>query len=128
MRHIRILALATTTAAVLVAACATNPTPSASRGSLRTAVAPAAASRADAMGRAELWSAHCARCHTLRARTEYSPAQWAVIVNHMRVVADLPGQDYRALLEYLADRTPDVPRVPTKVAAGRNATTSQRSP
>lgn len=55
-------------------------------------------------GNAELWDMHCARCHNLRPRAEYSPAQWAVVVNHMRMVADLPGEDYRALLEYLADR------------------------
>lgn len=61
---------------------------------------------ATTLGRAELWGMHCARCHNLRPRAEYSPAQWAVVVNHMRMVADLPGKDYRALLEYLADRQP----------------------
>lgn len=57
-------------------------------------------------GSAELWDMNCARCHNLRPRAEYSPAQWAVVVNHMRMVADLPGEDYRRLLEYLADRRP----------------------
>ena len=60
--------------------------------------------KATTLGRAELWEMHCARCHNLRPRAEYSPAQWAIVVNHMRMVADLPGEDYRALLEYLADR------------------------
>lgn len=62
--------------------------------------------KATAFGRAELWGMYCARCHNLRPRAEYSPGQWAVVVNHMRAVADMPGQDYRSLLEYLADRQP----------------------
>ncbi len=72
---------------------------------------------ATTLGRAELWGMHCARCHNLRPRAEYSPAQWAVVVNHMRMVADLPGKDYRALLEYLADRQP-APARPTGGSGG----------
>lgn len=62
------------------------------------------AAEVPSFGGAELWDMNCTRCHNLRPRAEYSPAQWAVVVNHMRVVADLPGADYRALLQYLADR------------------------
>lgn len=58
------------------------------------------------LGRAELWNAHCTRCHSLRPATEFNQTQWSVIVNHMRTVADLPGEDYRRLLEYLAGTAP----------------------
>lgn len=67
---------------------------------------PAESVKTTAFGRAELWGMYCARCHNLRPRVEYGPAQWSVVVNHMRAVGDIPGKDYRALLEYLADRRP----------------------
>lgn len=76
-------------------------------GGLANAISNATAikgAEVTSFGSAELWDMNCARCHNLRSRAEYSPAQWAVVVNHMRIVADLPGEDYRALLEYLADR------------------------
>lgn len=89
-------------AAALVACGARHP----QRDSLGANAESPEPMKAAALGRAELWGLYCARCHNLRPRAEYSPAQWAVVVNHMRVVADLPGEDYRALLEYLADRQP----------------------
>lgn len=76
-------------------------------GTLANATSSATAIRTaevTSFGGAELWDMNCTRCHNLRPRAEYSPAQWAVVVNHMRMVADLPGEDYRRLLEYLADR------------------------
>lgn len=112
--------LGTMVTALAVSACATSQL---SRGP--GTVSLATRSQGRPMGRAELWAAHCARCHNLRQRTEFSPAQWAVVVNHMRVVADLPGKDYRALLEYLADRTPDVLGEP-KIAATSGATPRPR--
>lgn len=89
-------------AAALVACGAPRP----QGGALAASAESREPVKAAALGRAELWGLHCARCHNLRPRAEYSPAQWAVVVNHMRVVADMPGEDYRALLEYLADRQP----------------------
>ena len=88
--------------ATIVACAARRP-----QGGTSTADAePPRPVKVAALGRAELWEMHCTRCHNLRPRAEYSPAQWAIAVNHMRAVADLPGEDYRALLEYLADRQP----------------------
>jgi cytochrome c5 len=49
----------------------------------------------------ELWSNNCQRCHNLQPPTMYSPAQWDIIVHHMRVRANLTGADQRAIAEFL---------------------------
>jgi nitrate/TMAO reductase-like tetraheme cytochrome c subunit len=49
----------------------------------------------------ELWSMNCRRCHNLQPSTMYSDAQWDVILHHMRVRANLTGEDHRAILEFL---------------------------
>lgn len=117
MRFSRILVPATLcTVVAVVSACGARQAPHAAFN----AAAPRATSPKAELGRAELWAAHCTRCHNLRPSTEYSPAQWAVVVNHMRTVADLPGQDYRSLLEYLADRAPARPVPPKPLVASTN--------
>lgn len=49
----------------------------------------------------ELWSMNCQRCHNLRSAVTYSNAQWEVIVHHMRVRANLTGEEQRAIVEFL---------------------------
>jgi hypothetical protein len=49
----------------------------------------------------ELWSNNCQRCHNLQSPAMYSPAQWDIIVHHMRVRANLTGADQRAIAEFL---------------------------
>src|SRR5437016_5314213 len=49
----------------------------------------------------ELWSNNCMRCHNLRPPTTYSNAQWDVIVHHMRLRANITGQEQRAIVEFL---------------------------
>jgi mono/diheme cytochrome c family protein len=50
---------------------------------------------------AKLWPVYCAQCHNARPGSEFSPAQWDVIMMHMRTQANLPAHDARALTEYL---------------------------
>ena len=50
---------------------------------------------------AELWSNNCMRCHNIRPPTMYSDAQWDVIVHHMRLRANITGQEQRAIVEFL---------------------------
>ncbi len=50
---------------------------------------------------AKLWPVYCAQCHNARPGSEFSPAQWNVIMMHMRTQANLPASDARALTEYL---------------------------
>lgn len=49
----------------------------------------------------ELWSNNCMRCHNVRPPTMYSGAQWDVIVHHMRLRANITGQEQRAIVEFL---------------------------
>jgi hypothetical protein len=49
----------------------------------------------------ELWSNNCLRCHNIRPPTMYSDAQWDVIVHHMRLRANITGQEQRAIVEFL---------------------------
>jgi mono/diheme cytochrome c family protein len=50
---------------------------------------------------ARLWPVYCAQCHNARPGSEFSPAQWDVIMMHMRTQANLPANDARAMTEYL---------------------------
>lgn len=53
---------------------------------------------------ARQWSAYCGSCHNARPPSERSPAEWDTIMMHMRVRANLPERDARALLEFLRSR------------------------
>jgi mono/diheme cytochrome c family protein len=48
-----------------------------------------------------LWGKTCGQCHNLRPPSEYSDAQWAVAVHHMRVRVPLTGQEQRDILAFL---------------------------
>jgi len=49
----------------------------------------------------ELWSNNCMRCHNIRPPTMYNDVQWDVIVHHMRLRANITGQEQRAIVEFL---------------------------
>jgi cytochrome c5 len=49
----------------------------------------------------ELWSNNCLRCHNIRPPIMYNNAQWDVIVHHMRLRANITGQEQRAIVEFL---------------------------
>lgn len=59
------------------------------------------ASATPAKGGAELWSETCMRCHSLRPPTQHSNAEWAIIVHHMRVRADLTGEESDKILTFI---------------------------
>jgi mono/diheme cytochrome c family protein len=50
---------------------------------------------------AELWPVYCNTCHNARPSSEFSPAEWNMILMHMRTQANLPARDARAILEFL---------------------------
>jgi hypothetical protein len=50
---------------------------------------------------AQLGAAKCRRCHNLRPPTSLSDDQWEVVVNHMRLRANLTATDARKILEFL---------------------------
>lgn len=53
---------------------------------------------------ARLWGPSCGSCHNPRPAGERSPAEWDVIMLHMRVRANLPAQNAHAILEFLKAR------------------------
>lgn len=50
---------------------------------------------------AKAWSENCGRCHNLRDPKEFSDKNWDVIVNHMRIIAPLPGATAREIKVFL---------------------------
>ena len=50
---------------------------------------------------AQLWAQTCARCHNLRSPETYSPAQWEVAVHHMRLRANLTGEEAEKIVAFL---------------------------
>jgi len=49
----------------------------------------------------QLWSENCSRCHNIRPPEYYSDAQWDIIVHHMRLRANLTGEEQRKISEFL---------------------------
>ena len=49
----------------------------------------------------KLWSNNCMRCHNVRPPAMYTDAQSDVIVHHMRLWANITGQEQRANVEFL---------------------------
>jgi hypothetical protein len=52
---------------------------------------------------ADLYSMHCNRCHPERYATERTASQWKTIMLHMRVRANLPANQAKAILKYLQE-------------------------
>jgi hypothetical protein len=59
------------------------------------------AAGATGKGGAELWAENCIRCHNIRSPSSYSPAQWEVVMMHMRVRANLTPEEHKKILEFL---------------------------
>ncbi len=52
---------------------------------------------------AELYALNCNRCHPERYPTEWNSAQWKTVMLHMRVRANLPAGQAKAILKYLQE-------------------------
>ena len=76
----------------LVAGCASR------RGA---AGASADATLASDKGGAQLWTENCSRCHNVRSPDYYSPGQWAIVGQHMRVRGYLTGEEERQITAFL---------------------------
>jgi hypothetical protein len=53
----------------------------------------------------ELYSIHCGRCHAERYPTEFTASQWKTIATEMRVRANLPAADVKAIIKYLTEES-----------------------
>jgi mono/diheme cytochrome c family protein len=52
---------------------------------------------------AELYAINCSRCHPERYATEFTAAQWKTVMLEMRVRANLPADQAKAILKYLQE-------------------------
>jgi mono/diheme cytochrome c family protein len=52
---------------------------------------------------ADLYAINCNRCHAERYPTEFTSAQWKTVMTHMRVRANLPAEQAKAILKYLQE-------------------------
>ena len=80
-------------AAWLVLGCATNK----QSGEVAAGMTPSAAEKSGA----QLWAENCVRCHNIRSPSNYSPAQWEVVMMHMRVRANLTPEEHKKILAFL---------------------------
>lgn len=86
---------------------------------LPTTPRPAAAQEDDPVARgAEVYGAMCGRCHNPRSPLERSDRDWVTIVNHMRVRANMTGEQVRNVLAFLQATNVD-PRERTDLARQR---------
>jgi len=69
--------------------------PKSGKAATMAAAAPAKA------GGAQLWADNCMRCHSLRPPTQFSNSEWQIIVHHMRVRANLTGEEERSILAFI---------------------------
>ena|SRR5579864_4199334 len=60
-----------------------------------------ATAASDSKSGSQLWAENCSRCHYGRPPQSFSPTQWDAIVAHMRLRADLTGQEARQIAEFL---------------------------
>ena len=52
-------------------------------------------------GGAQLWTENCSRCHNTRSPDYYTPGQWALVMQHMRVRGYLTGEETRQVTAFL---------------------------
>jgi mono/diheme cytochrome c family protein len=53
----------------------------------------------------QLYAINCNRCHSERYATERTAAQWKTIMFHMRVRANLPADQAKAILKYMQEES-----------------------
>jgi hypothetical protein len=70
-------------------------------GQVAAGATPSAAEKSGA----QLWAENCVRCHNIRSPSNYSPAQWEVVMMHMRVRANLTPEEHKKILEFLKSGT-----------------------
>jgi mono/diheme cytochrome c family protein len=54
---------------------------------------------------AKLYDVNCNRCHSERYPTEHTPGEWKTLMTHMRVRANLPADQAKAILKYLQENS-----------------------
>ncbi len=83
----------------VIPAISASPAPAAGTTRAKPA-APAASASPLAVG-GKMWSQRCGQCHNLRPASEYSDAQWAAAMHHMRIRVPLTGEEHKNILIFL---------------------------
>ncbi|MHC4427785.1 MAG: hypothetical protein ACYS0D_04180 [Planctomycetota bacterium] len=50
---------------------------------------------------AQLWAENCIRCHNIRPPASLSDRQWQIVMQHMRVRANLTAREHEQILRFL---------------------------
>lgn len=87
-----VMAALLTAAGFLLAGCST-PAPAAGTDPSKTA--------SSSHNGATLWAQNCGHCHNIRSPDFYSDMQWNVVMLHMRIRANLTGEEHRQILAFL---------------------------
>jgi hypothetical protein len=69
----------------------------------KSAKEPATKTQKKKLTGGELYAINCNRCHPERYATEFTAAQWKTIMLEMRVRANLPADQAKAILKYLQE-------------------------
>ncbi len=86
-------------AALAISGCSQAPA-TGGQTAAKSTTPPIFAADANKSG-AQLWAETCMRCHNMRSPDEFSDAQWSVITEHMRLRANLTGEEQRKILAFL---------------------------
>ena len=62
---------------------------------------PAPTASATGQNGATLWAQNCGHCHNVRSPASLSPAQWDVVMLHMRVRGNLTADEHKEILAFL---------------------------
>lgn len=73
------------------------------------------------------WSQNCARCHEMRDPREFRDDQWKVILSHMRLRANLTGQQQRDILAFLQSSNNTKPQKLSSITVAENSSKSTLS-
>jgi len=97
----RLVLLALTVAGFVIGAGCSSTAPRRTGGISTEETAQAEPKGEEQKGGAQLWAEKCSQCHYARDPGAFGPAQWEMIMLHMRVRANLTVKEHRAILEFL---------------------------
>ena len=72
-------------------------------GAVVLAKTPAEGATRKTFDGSQLYATNCNRCHSERYPTEHTPGEWKTLLTHMRVRANLPADQAKAILKYLQE-------------------------
>jgi mono/diheme cytochrome c family protein len=86
--------------------CASEQTRSTTAAPMHASAADQPADTAAAMATprksgSQLWAENCTRCHNARPPQYYSDVTWGIIGAHMRIRANLTGEEQREIVKFL---------------------------